>query len=81
MRRSTILIPTGVLAVAGVLTGTVLWLTPPSYDSSYDDRVQDCAHALRERNDAGAEGRPEVCEGVKRKDYAALVADVGHERS
>ncbi|MCI3935253.1 hypothetical protein [Streptomyces sp. AN091965] len=81
MRRSTILIPTGVLAVAGVLTGTVLWLAPPSYDPSYDDRVQDCAHALRERYAAGDEGRPGACDGVQRKDYAALVADVGRERS
>ncbi|GGV36670.1 hypothetical protein AB0I84_49160 [Streptomyces spectabilis] len=60
MRRSTVLIPAGVLAVAGGLTGLVLWLNQPSYD----DRVNDCVAALKDRPQ-GDEAEPEACEEAK----------------
>ncbi|WP_030674401.1 hypothetical protein [Streptomyces sp. NRRL B-1347] len=60
MRRSTVLIPTGVVAVAGGLTGLILWLNQPSYD----DRVDDCVAALKDRPE-GDKAKPEACEEVK----------------
>ncbi|MFI8930721.1 hypothetical protein ACIG3E_24005 [Streptomyces sp. NPDC053474] len=77
MRRSTILIPAGVLAVAGGLTGAVLWLTQPTYD----DRVNDCARALKEPHTERGEGRPEECVGVKDGDFSALVVDAALDES
>ncbi|MFD5697461.1 hypothetical protein [Streptomyces lasiicapitis] len=68
MRRTTILISTGALTVAGGITGLILWLNQPSYD----DRVQDCAAALKERAE-GDKTKPDACEEVKDDDYMALV--------
>ncbi|MEI5099391.1 hypothetical protein RB200_13285 [Streptomyces sp. PmtG] len=75
MRRSTVLIPTGVLAVAGTLTGLALWLTQPSYA----DRVQDCAHALKSQHTRAPAEPPGACAGVKADDYAELVTEAERE--
>ncbi|ARX83186.1 MULTISPECIES: hypothetical protein [Streptomyces] len=71
MRRSTIFIPTSTLTIAAGITGLVLWLN----HSSYEDRVEDCAQALEQQYAEGGKGRPETCDGVRKDDYTALVAD------
>ncbi|MEU7962379.1 hypothetical protein AB0D09_02750 [Streptomyces sp. NPDC049097] len=68
MRRTTALISAAVVAVAGGITGTVIWLSQPSYD----DIVKDCAHALVAQSKAGGSGKPDACRDVKEDDYAAL---------
>lgn len=68
MRRTTVLVSAGALTVAGGVAGLVLWLSQPSYD----DRVQDCAAALKERP-AGDKAKPNACEDVKDDDYMELL--------
>ncbi|MFD9887647.1 hypothetical protein ACFWZT_39975 [Streptomyces alboflavus] len=71
MRRSTVFIPTSTLTIAAGITGLILWLN----HSSYEDRVEDCARALEQQYAEGGTGRPGTCDGVRKDDYAALVAD------
>lgn len=71
MRRSTIFIPASTLTIAAGITGLVLWLN----HSSYEDRVEGCAQALEKQYAEGGKGRPGTCDGVKKDDYTALVAD------
>ncbi len=54
-----------VLLCAGAAVGC-------SSEKSYDDTVKDCVTALKERA-AGDKDKPSACEGVKDKDYTALV--------
>ncbi|MEV1063396.1 hypothetical protein [Streptomyces sp. NPDC050263] len=71
MRRTTALITTGALAVAGTATATVIWLQQPSYD----DTVSSCRKALAEQYKNDGKGKPKACDGVKEDDYDALVLD------
>ncbi|MGW0869932.1 hypothetical protein ACWD3Z_05500 [Streptomyces sp. NPDC002740] len=69
MRRTTALISAGAVAVAGTITGLIIWLAQPSYD----DIVKDCQKALAAQSEAGGKGKPDACDEVKDDDYTALV--------
>lgn len=64
MRRSLIL-SAACLLLAGAAVGC---------SDSYDDEVKGCAAALKAQYEAGGEGRPDACDGIKEDDYTALVA-------
>jgi hypothetical protein len=68
-RRTIAIISVAALAVAGLVTGLVIWLLQPSYD----DIVKDCQKALAAQSKAGGEGKPSACKDVKKDDYGALV--------
>lgn len=61
MRRITILLATCLL-LAGAAVGC---------SKSYDETVNDCVAALKERAE-GDDAKPDACEGVKEDDYTAL---------
>ncbi len=61
--RTTLL--AAVLLCAGAAVGC-------TSEKSYNDTVKDCVTALKERA-AGDKDKPSACEGVKDKDYTALV--------
>jgi hypothetical protein len=67
-RRTTALLSAAAVAVAGGVTGTVIWLSQPSYD----DIVKGCAKALVAQSKAGKRGKPDACREVKEDDYTAL---------
>lgn len=69
MRRTTAIITTSAVVVAGGITGTVVWLSQPSYD----DIVKGCAKALAAQSKVGGKGKPAACNDVKKGDYDALV--------
>lgn len=69
MRRTTILITTAALAVAGGITALVIWLQQPSYD----DIVKGCQRALVAQTKAGGKGKPSACKDVKQDDYDDIV--------
>ncbi|MFJ4515212.1 hypothetical protein [Streptomyces sp. NPDC088816] len=69
MRRRTLLITAATVAVAGIITGLVVWLSHPSYD----DVVKGCATALKEQYAQDGQGKPDACHDVKADDYSALV--------
>ncbi|MFJ7049029.1 hypothetical protein ACIQVC_37325 [Streptomyces sp. NPDC101112] len=69
MRRITAICSAAGVAVAAIATGTVVWLSQPSYD----DVVADCAAALKAQYKAGGKGKPDKCAEVKDDDYDALV--------
>ncbi|GES27971.1 hypothetical protein AB0G60_02390 [Streptomyces angustmyceticus] len=56
----------GVILLAGLTAGC---------SQSYDEMATDCLAALKARPD-GDKAKPSECEGLKRKDYTALVASV-----
>ncbi|MGW2520486.1 hypothetical protein ACWC09_26425 [Streptomyces sp. NPDC001617] len=62
MRRTTI-----ALLAAGILAGGAVGCS-----KSYDDKVSDCAKALKEQA-GGNTSKPAACKGVKDDDYTALV--------
>lgn len=69
MKHRTIAILTAAaVAVAGAITGLVVWLSQPSYDEIADN----CVAALKERTE-GDKGKPDACDGLKEDDYDALV--------
>ncbi|MFE9976064.1 hypothetical protein ACFYRD_36465 [Streptomyces hirsutus] len=68
MHRRTIAILAAAIAVAGLVTGLVIWLMQPSYD----DIANDCVAALKERAE-GDKAKPKACEGLKEDDYDALL--------
>lgn len=59
-------ITTGLLA-ALLLAGTVVGCS-----KSYDETVEDCISALKERP-KGDTGKPDACKDVKDEDYTAIV--------
>lgn len=67
MRRIHALIAASSVAVAGGITGAVIWLSQPSYD----DIVRECATALDKRAD-DSDTVPDACEDVKDEDYDTL---------
>lgn len=67
MRRTRALIAASAVAVAGGITGTVIWLSQPSYDEIADN----CVAALKERAEGDKE-KPEACDGLTKDDYDAL---------
>lgn len=69
MSRKTLLISAAVLAVAGIITGLVLWLSQPSYD----EIVKGCQKALAKQYAEDGKGKPAACNDVKDDDYNALV--------
>lgn len=71
MRRTTALISAAAVAVAGGITGTVIWLSQPSYD----DIVMDCQKALKEQYERDGRGKPSACKDVEEGDYTYLVAN------
>jgi hypothetical protein len=71
MRRTTALITTAALAVAGGVTATVIWLQQPSYEET----VSSCKTALAEQYKNDGKGKPKACGDVKKDDYDALVLD------
>ncbi|WP_129307981.1 hypothetical protein [Streptomyces sp. L2] len=77
MKHRTILVASAAaLAVAGIITGLVIWLNQPSYNDTLDA----CAKALDTQYKAGGHGKPGACHGVKDDDYTTLVANaaMGH---
>lgn len=56
----------GIVLLAGLAVGC---------SQSYDEMANDCLAALKARPD-GDTSKPSECEGLKRKDYTALVASV-----
>lgn len=67
--RTTTAITAGAIAVAGAVTGAVIWLGQPSYN----DIVKGCQKALATQSKAGGMGKPSACKGVKNDDYDTLV--------
>ncbi|MET8859694.1 hypothetical protein [Streptomyces sp. NPDC004579] len=67
-RRTTWIIVGGIAAVLAVVTA-VTW----GNGDSYRETVAACRQALEAQTKAGGSGRPDVCEGVKKDDYDALV--------
>ncbi|WP_341485495.1 hypothetical protein WJ438_40785 (plasmid) [Streptomyces sp. GD-15H] len=67
-RRTIAILAAAVIAVAGAVTGLVIWLSQPSYD----DIADNCVAALTERAD-GDTAKPEACDGLTEDDYDALV--------
>ncbi|MBX9365576.1 hypothetical protein [Streptomyces sp. WAC04114] len=63
MRRTTTVLLTGLLALAGV--------AGCSDGKSYEEITADCAAALKDQA-AGDNSKPEACEGVKDDDYKVL---------
>jgi len=77
MKRRTTVISAAALALAGAITGLVIWLMQPSYD----DIVKDCQKAIAAQLDADGKGRPDACREVKDDDFDALLmsAILGNE--
>lgn len=72
MRRTTALITVAALAVAGGITGLMLWLSKPSYD----DIVDGCQKAVATQMKNDDRGKPAACKDVKDDDYVAIVVSL-----
>jgi hypothetical protein len=67
VRRTTALISASALAIAGGITGTVIWLSQPSYD----DMVKDCQKAID--STSTKTDRPGACKDLNQEDYDLLL--------
>jgi hypothetical protein len=67
-RRIIAIISATAVAVAGAITGLVVWLSQPSYD----DIARACVKALKVRPE-GDKAKPKACNGLKEDDYQTLL--------